>query len=162
MRYVCMIFLILIVFDFAVIWRSCVKKVYRIFDFFQVLYAKDLDQRSITFEKAIAMGEEYQMKSKVLYICLIHWFSVDDISCFFLWRSATDKKQKVYKIIRCKTVWIINSHTTWQVTCRQENLNMSLGLRHNKSFYYHGQCIEIWVVLCHLYVVGSGVASGCR
>jgi len=33
--------------------------------FFQVLYAKDLDQRSITFEKAIAMGEEYQMKSKV-------------------------------------------------------------------------------------------------
>jgi len=35
--------------------------------FIQVLYAKDLDQRSITFEKAITMGEDYQMKSKVLY-----------------------------------------------------------------------------------------------
>jgi len=34
-----------------------------------VLYAKDLDQRSITFEKAMAMGEEYQMKSKVLLAC---------------------------------------------------------------------------------------------
>jgi len=38
-----------------------------------VLYAKDLDQRSITFEKAIAMGEEYQMKSKVSYLRLTHW-----------------------------------------------------------------------------------------
>lgn len=34
----------------------------------KVLYAKDLDQRSITFEKAIAMGEEYQMKSKALVL----------------------------------------------------------------------------------------------
>jgi len=37
-----------------------------------VLYAKDLDQRSITFEKAIAMGEECQMKSKVLHVYVIH------------------------------------------------------------------------------------------
>lgn len=41
--------------------------VYFMFFFNQVLYAKDLDQRSITFEKAITMGEDYQMKSKVLY-----------------------------------------------------------------------------------------------
>jgi len=38
---------------------------YASFVLIQVLYAKDLDQRSITFEKAITMGEEYQMKSKV-------------------------------------------------------------------------------------------------
>jgi COP9 signalosome complex subunit 1 len=34
----------------------------------KVLYAKDLDQRSITFEKAFAMGEEYQMRSKALVL----------------------------------------------------------------------------------------------
>jgi len=50
----------------------------------QVLYAKDLDQRSITFEKAIAMGEDYQMKSKVLYSCSVYCFDPDDFHVSFV------------------------------------------------------------------------------
>jgi len=64
-----------------------------IYYFFQVLYAKDLDQRSITFEKAIAMGEEYQMKSKV---CFIFCFNADDFPCLCssvcrFWKSVEIK-----------------------------------------------------------------------
>ena len=33
--------------------------------FRQVLYARDVDQRSTTFEKAIEMGKEYKKRTKV-------------------------------------------------------------------------------------------------
>ena len=48
------------------------------FDMFliKVLYARDIDQRGNTFEKALSMGKEYQRRCKVL---LIHPF----IHCFF-------------------------------------------------------------------------------
>lgn len=31
----------------------------------QILYAKDVDQRSTTFEKTLLMGKEFQHRSKV-------------------------------------------------------------------------------------------------
>jgi COP9 signalosome complex subunit 1 len=34
----------------------------------KVLHVKDADQRSITFEKALEMGEEYQLRSKALVL----------------------------------------------------------------------------------------------
>ena len=36
----------------------------------QILYAKDVDQRSTTFEKAILMGKEYQRRTKVIHLML--------------------------------------------------------------------------------------------
>ena len=35
---------------------------------FQILYAKDVDQRSVTFEKSIEMGNEYQRRTKAVII----------------------------------------------------------------------------------------------
>ena len=35
---------------------------------FQILYAKDIDQRSSTFEKALAVGQDYQRRTKALLL----------------------------------------------------------------------------------------------
>ena len=32
----------------------------------QILYAKDVDQRSATFERSLAMGQDYKRRTKVL------------------------------------------------------------------------------------------------
>ncbi len=34
----------------------------------QILYAKDIDQRSATFEKSIEMGKEYQKRTKAVIL----------------------------------------------------------------------------------------------
>jgi len=34
----------------------------------QILYAKDTDQRSTTFEKSLEMGREYQRRTKALIL----------------------------------------------------------------------------------------------
>lgn len=35
---------------------------------FQILYAKDVDQRSTTFEKSISVGKEYQRRTRMLIL----------------------------------------------------------------------------------------------
>ncbi len=35
---------------------------------FQILYAKDADQRSSTFERSIMMGQEYQRRTRMLIL----------------------------------------------------------------------------------------------
>ncbi len=35
---------------------------------FQILYAKDIDQRSTTFEKSVVIGREYQRRTKALIL----------------------------------------------------------------------------------------------
>lgn len=42
---------------------------------FQILYAKDTDQRSSTFEKSFAMGKEYQRRTKVSPGSICHLMS---------------------------------------------------------------------------------------
>lgn len=37
-------------------------------DFLQILYAKDMDQRSTTFEKSLAVGKEYQRQTRMLIL----------------------------------------------------------------------------------------------
>ena len=37
-------------------------------DVLQILYAKDTDQRSTTFEKSFTMGQEYQRRTKALIL----------------------------------------------------------------------------------------------
>ena len=39
--------------------------------YLQILYAKDIDQRSTTFEKSLAMGKEYQRRTKVLVFVIL-------------------------------------------------------------------------------------------
>jgi COP9 signalosome complex subunit 1 len=34
----------------------------------KILYAKDVDQRSVTFEKSIEMGKEYQKRTKAVIL----------------------------------------------------------------------------------------------
>ena len=34
----------------------------------QILYAKDVDQRSVTFEKSIEMGKEYQKRTRAVVL----------------------------------------------------------------------------------------------
>lgn len=36
--------------------------------FLQILYAKDADQRSTTFERSIMMGQEYQRRTRMLIL----------------------------------------------------------------------------------------------
>lgn len=38
------------------------------FIFKKILYAKDVDQRSSTFEKSIEMGKEYQKRTKAVIL----------------------------------------------------------------------------------------------
>ena len=35
---------------------------------FKILYAKDVEQRSFTFEKSIEMGKEYQKRTKAIIL----------------------------------------------------------------------------------------------
>ena len=34
----------------------------------QILYAKDVDQRSVTFEKSIEMGKDYQKRTRAVIL----------------------------------------------------------------------------------------------
>ena len=63
----------------------------------QILYAKDTDQRSTTFEKSFTMGQEYQRRTKALIL-----------------RAAVLKNQINVKV--CYTVYIlISAHTPLSV-----------------------------------------------
>lgn len=42
--------------------------VFLFFILLQILYAKDVDQRSSTFEKSISIGKEYQRRTKMLLL----------------------------------------------------------------------------------------------
>lgn len=40
----------------------------QLFVLFQILYAKDIDQRSTTFKKSLAMGKQYARSSHMLIL----------------------------------------------------------------------------------------------
>ena len=49
-------------------YNSIVSLYFIYFPLAQILYAKDADQRSQTFEKSLAMGEEYQRRTTQLIL----------------------------------------------------------------------------------------------
>ena len=46
-------------------WTRCVIRVAWMLTVFQTLYARDVDERSDTFERSLTVGRQYQMRTKV-------------------------------------------------------------------------------------------------
>lgn len=46
------------------------QEIYRtqLIQLFQILYAKDVDQRSTTFEKSMSVGKDYQRRTRMLIL----------------------------------------------------------------------------------------------
>lgn len=56
----------MIFFEFHITTKNYIS--YLILLFLKILYAKDVDQRSATFEKSIEMGKEYQKRTKAIVL----------------------------------------------------------------------------------------------
>lgn len=50
------------------LWSPGIAPAYSSLYWLQILYARDVDQRSTTFEKSLLMGKEFQRRAKAMIL----------------------------------------------------------------------------------------------